>query len=74
MSPNTGPSSEDASFYETARALCSIPESLKYAPEEIRDDAEALAQFAEQFAPPGHEQEVHDGCLIGLKGIGIGTG
>ncbi len=63
---------QESAAYETARALCANPDSLQYAPEEIRDDAEALAEFAERFAPPGEEQIVHDGCLVGLKSIGIG--
>jgi hypothetical protein len=67
-----GLSPQEAAAYETARALCANPDSLQYAPEEIRDDAEALAKFAERFAPPGEEQIVHDGCLVGLKSIGIG--
>lgn len=66
-----GLSPQEAAAYETARALCANPDSLQYAPEEIRDDAEALADFAERFAPPGEEQIVHDGCLVGLKSIGI---
>jgi hypothetical protein len=44
---------------------------LKYAPEGIRADAEALAEFAERYAPPGEGQVVHDGCLAGLKSIGL---
>jgi hypothetical protein len=67
-----GLSSQEAAIYETARALCANPDTLQYAPEEIRDDAEALAKFAEGFAPAGEEQVVHDGCLVGLKSIGIG--
>jgi hypothetical protein len=73
--PGTGPTAgmtpHESATYETARALCANPDSLQYAPEEIRDDAEALAEFAERFAPPGKEQIVHDGCLVGLKSIGI---
>jgi hypothetical protein len=69
--PEAGLSPQEAAAYETARALCANPDSLQYAPEEIRDDAEAMARFAERFAPPGEEQTVHDGCLEGLKSIGI---
>ena len=68
----TGLSAQDSATYETARALCANRDSLQYAPEEIRDDAEAMAEFAERFAPAGEEQVVHDGCLAGLKSIGIG--
>jgi hypothetical protein len=70
--PTAGLSPQEAATYETARALCANPDTLRYAPEEIRDDAEALAKFAEGFAPAGEEQVVHDGCLVGLKSIGIG--
>jgi hypothetical protein len=69
--PEAGLSPQEAAAYETARALCANPDSLQYAPDEIRDDAEALARFAERFAPPGEEKIVHDGCLMGLKSIGI---
>jgi hypothetical protein len=69
--PNAGLSPQESATYETARALCANRDSLQYAPEDIRDDAEALAEFAERFAPPGEEQVVHDGCLVGLKSIGI---
>ena len=69
--PTAGLSPQQAATYEAARALCANPDSLQYAPEEIRDDAEALAEFAEGFAPSGEEQIVHDGCLAGLKSIGI---
>jgi hypothetical protein len=71
-SPTAGMTPQEAATYETARALCANPATLQYAPEEIRDDAEALAKFAEGFAPAGEEQVVHDGCLVGLKSIGIG--
>ena len=70
--PTAALSPQEAATYETARALCANPDTLQYAPEGIRDDAEALAKFAEGFAPAGEEQVVHDGCLVGLKSIGIG--
>jgi hypothetical protein len=69
--PTAGLSPQEAATYETARALCANPDTLQYAPEDIRDDAEAMAKFAEGFAPAGEEQVVHDGCLVGLKSIGI---
>lgn len=66
-----GFSAQETATYDAARALCANRDSLQYAPAEIRDDAGALAEFAERFAPQGEGQVVHDGCLAGLKSIGI---
>jgi hypothetical protein len=69
--PSTGPGVSGTVVYEAARNYCGQRDLLQYAPEAIRDDAEALASFAEGFAPSGQEGAAHDGCLEGLRSIGI---
>jgi hypothetical protein len=59
------------SVFDVAKGMCSDPRVLQYLPQDQRDDPEALATLAENYAPPGHEQEAHDGCLAGLKSQGL---
>lgn len=60
------------SVYSAARQVCSDPNALEVLPPKSRNDAELIAGMVEGFAPAGHEQEAHDGCLVGLHDQGIG--
>jgi hypothetical protein len=59
------------SVFDVAKNMCADPSVLQFLPEDQRDNPEALATIAKDYAPPGHEQEAHDGCLAGLKSQGI---
>jgi hypothetical protein len=60
------------SVYDAARQVCSDPDALEVLPPESRNDAELIAGIVEGFAPPGGQQDAHDGCIAGLKTQGIG--
>jgi hypothetical protein len=68
--PNTVPPSSAKGIFSVAKGICSNPAMLAGVPEGIRDDDQAVAKYAEIFAPPGQEKAAHDGCLAGLKSSG----
>jgi hypothetical protein len=60
------------SVFDLARQMCGDPRNLQFLTPDQRNDPESVAVMAETFAPSGHEQEAHDGCLAGLHDQGIG--
>ncbi len=64
------PQQSSKAIFGIARGMCSNPDLLKSVPDGIRGDDDAVATYAEIFAPQGQKQSAHSGCLAGLKSIG----
>lgn len=69
--PPNAPLPPGTSVYDLARKMCGDSRNLQFLSPEQQKDPEGVASMAEAFAPPGKEQEAHDGCLAGLQSQGL---
>jgi hypothetical protein len=62
---------DDGAPYGRARKICSDPNVVGLLPEEDRQDPEKVARFVSGLVPPEDAQPSYDGCLDGLRSLGL---